>query len=153
MESFGDHIEKEGATSHVVLEAFDAVRGAVTKELTDVDSCKCDGECVCAPGRVVPHDMNMSPMNMQQSNFGYAVDLLESYEGDVSKAVLDPTMKEGMYDDLPGLLKPQTHLGVGYTMSMTILPQEGGKHLVVKLYSFCKRQRPQFTKEKVAQGI
>ena len=146
MKSLGVHIETDGATSEKVEDAFHAVEGIVSKE---------EGDVFAHPGgtgALQPHDMNIAPMNMSQHSYGYAVELVDGYEGEVDKAKLDPILKAGNYNELPELIKPKTDVGFGFFMSLAFVPQPDGKTLVVKLYSFSKRQTPKIIKDRLASG-
>ena len=133
MASFGVHIEMEGRTSEKVQDAFDMVQGILPKQAGEV---QIDQKPL---GGVDVHDTNIATMNTHQSSVGYAIDLVDGYEGDINKAVLDPIMKEGRYSDLPDLIKPKSDIGIGYDMSLAILPQADNKHLIVKLFLFFEK--------------
>jgi hypothetical protein len=147
MKSLAVHEEIEGGSSARVEESFRAVGDRIPKLIIEKVEPK---EKVAGPWTF--YDMNVSDMNMSQSNFLWAVDIEAGYEGAIDKDAVKKHMAESEYCNLPEPIRPKTYYAIGYTMNLAIVPTEDKKHHIIKAYEFAARQKPSAIKSRIATG-
>jgi hypothetical protein len=72
----------------------------------------------------------------QKPMIKHLVDVVKDEADDFDRENIRALVTQGLYSELPGVLRPKTAIAHGYVMNFSLVPTEGGKCDIVKHYVF-----------------
>ena len=83
-------------------------------------------------GIVSPLVLPLRDLNPSAQQMKHCFDLIYDYTGNISTDALAPILRDQAWSELPVPFGLKKELGVKYSLQIFIIPQENGKHCLVK---------------------